>query len=99
MDLWSAKNRASYMCITVHYLVYERPDEKQDMVLKSSILAFHQLKGKHTGKNIADTVTKLLVRADIDPRQVCYCVLHYTDSSKLIYKSTGLILDSRQRKQ
>lgn len=69
------------------------------MVLKSSILAFHQLKGKHSGKNIADTVTNLLKRADVDLQQVCYRLLHYTCSSKLIFKFSGLLLDPGQCRQ
>lgn len=72
MDIWSAKSRASFLCITVHYLVYDKPDTKQGITLMSSILAFHKLQGEHSGENIAHTVTDLLRRAGIDPAQVSY---------------------------
>lgn len=70
IDLWSSKNRTSYLCITVHYLAYEDPIKKENLSLRSSILAFHPMYGKHTGQNIAETVTRLLVRAGIDPKKV-----------------------------
>lgn len=76
MDIWSSQNRSSYLCITIHYLIYERPEAKSGLVLKSSILAFHNLRGKHSGENISKAVTALLRRAEINPEEVrisIYC--------------------------
>lgn len=57
--------------MTVHWIAYERPAEKQDIVMKSSLLAFQQITGKHTGKRLAEVVFKLLQRAEINGGEVC----------------------------
>lgn len=48
----------------MHWVANNKPNN-QDLVLKSSILAFHPLHGKHSGKAIADVIYALLERADI----------------------------------
>lgn len=97
MDIWSAKSRASFLCITVHYIVYDKPATKQDITLKSSILAFHKLQGEHSGENIANSVTKLLVQAGIDPSQVQYFFSVTFIANKLIDISSASFLDHGQR--
>lgn len=67
MDIWSDKKRQSYICITVHWVAYNSQlgDGHGPLVLKSSLLAFHPLHGKHSGKAIANVVYSLLKRANI----------------------------------
>lgn len=77
-DIWSDRRRQSYICVTVHWIAYERPTVQQDLVLKSSLLAFHPITGQHTGRRIAEVVFKLLQRAGInggDVRTDFYCVM------------------------
>jgi hypothetical protein len=57
--------------VTVHWLAYERPAEKQNITLKSSLLAFHPITGNHTGKRIAEVIFKLLKRAGVNGGDVC----------------------------
>jgi hypothetical protein len=59
-DIWSDQCRQSYICVTVHWIAYERPTEQQSLVLKSSFLAFHPITGQHTGRRIAEVIFKLL---------------------------------------
>lgn len=63
-DIWSNKRRQSYLCITVHWVANNKPNN-QGLVLSSSLLAFHPLHGKHSGKAIAEVIYSLLERADI----------------------------------
>ena len=63
-DIWSNKRRQSYLCITVHWVAYNKPNN-QGLILKSSLLAFHPLHGKHSGKAIAEVIYSLLERADV----------------------------------
>jgi hypothetical protein len=70
-DIWSDRRRQSYICVTVHWLAYERPTEKQNLALKSSLLAFHPITGNHTGRRIAEVVFKLLQRAGVNGGDVC----------------------------
>ena len=67
MDIWSDKKRQSYICITVHWVAYNSQlgDGHGPLVLKSSLLAFHPLHGKHSGKAIANVVYSLLKRENI----------------------------------
>jgi hypothetical protein len=64
--MWSDKRRRSYICITVHWIKFERPAERTGLVLKSSLLAFHALPGRHTGHRIAQAVYQLLKRAGVN---------------------------------
>jgi hypothetical protein len=65
-DMWSDRHRRSYICITVHWIAYERPTEQAGLVFKSSLLAFHALPGRHTGPRIAQAVYQLLDRAGVN---------------------------------
>jgi hypothetical protein len=74
MDIWSDKKRQSYLCITVHWVAYSQSDNQGPLVLKSSLLAFHALHGRHTGGAITDIVYALLERAGVTG-DVCVAVI------------------------
>ncbi|KAF8229221.1 hypothetical protein L208DRAFT_1220560, partial [Tricholoma matsutake] len=63
-DIWSNKQQQSFLCITVHWVANDKPND-QHLILKSSLLAFHPLHGKHSSKAIADVIYALIKRADI----------------------------------
>jgi hypothetical protein len=65
-DMWSDRHHQSYICITVHWIAYERPAERAGLVFKSSLLAFHALPGRHTGPRIAQAVYQLLDCAGVN---------------------------------
>ncbi|KAF8235363.1 hypothetical protein L208DRAFT_1037491, partial [Tricholoma matsutake] len=64
-DIWSDKKHQSFLCITVHWVAYSQPDNQGALILKASLLAFHALHGRHTGKAIANIVYALLQRVGI----------------------------------
>ena len=63
-DIWSDRCHQSFLCIMVHWIGYDKPND-QGLALKSSILAFHPLHGKHSGVRIAEVVYHLLGRAGL----------------------------------
>ena len=66
-DAWTSKAYDPYLAITVHYIdsPADQPDEWQ---LKSKVLAFQELPGRHNGENLATTLTKVLDRYDIQDK-------------------------------
>jgi hypothetical protein len=62
-DLWSDKNLRSYICITAHWIARNKRSKQQE--LKTALIAFHNVTGKHDGANLAAVVLQLLDRAGI----------------------------------
>jgi hypothetical protein len=62
-DLWSDKNLRSYICITAHWIA--RNKRSKQLELKTALIAFHNVTGKHDGANLAAVVLQLLDRAGI----------------------------------
>jgi len=62
-DLWSDKNLRSYLCITAHWIA--RNKRSSQLELKTALIAFHNVTGKHDGANLAAVVLQLLDRAGI----------------------------------
>jgi hypothetical protein len=59
MDIWSDAKMQSFLAMTAHWIARDNNTLK----LKSSLIAFHRIWGKHTGKNLAAIVLSLLDRA------------------------------------
>ena len=52
VDTWTSEPRDLYLSITGHYI--DAPaDNPKDWQLKTEQLAFEEIKGRHTGKNMA----------------------------------------------
>jgi len=67
----------------VHWLAYEKPEKKENLVLKSSLLAFHPVYGKHSATNLAGLFYKLLQRAGVNGGNVRYLFHHLMDFQSL----------------
>jgi len=75
-DLWSDRQRRSYMCITAHWIA--RNKRSHSLELKSALIAFHHVQGAHDGVNLGRTTMKLLDRAEVTPKVRCpHSHLHY----------------------
>lgn len=62
-DLWSNKNLCSYLCITAHWLANNPQTGKTE--LRTTLIAFHNISGKHNGVNLVKITLQLLDRASI----------------------------------
>lgn len=63
LDLWSDKNRRSYLAITAHWVA--KHSDTDALRLKTALIAFHRFYGKHDGESLANTVLALLDRAGV----------------------------------
>ena len=64
-DLWTSGNNFSMMALTVTFLTY-------DFVMKEVTLGFRELKGEHTGINLANVFLSILTEFGLEQR-VSYC--------------------------
>jgi hypothetical protein len=68
-DIWSSGVLRPYFAITGHWIAMIDGALK----LKSALLAFHRLRGAHTGKRLAQITRHLLNRVGIiELKKVCY---------------------------
>lgn len=62
-DIWAGGNSQDYLAITAHWIAATKGSSL--LTLKSALIAFHQLRRNHTGKELARTVIALLDRAGV----------------------------------
>lgn len=62
-DVWSDQNRRPFLAMTAHWIA--KVEGTTALQLKTALIAFHYLRGRHDGKTLAETVLKLLDRAQI----------------------------------
>ena len=76
-DLWSDSVLKAYMAITAHYLL----EDNGKLLLRSGLIAFHHIPGKHDAKTLAQHFVALTDRAGITTnvctQQLC-CVRFLT---------------------
>ena len=63
MDIWSSQLRRSFLAVTAHWI--GRDETTQCLEYVSSLIAFHNLQGSHSGERIARTILPLLNRIGI----------------------------------
>ena len=75
-DAWTLQPGDPYLSITGHY-IDAPPSQPDDWELKTEQLAFEEIKGRHTGKNMAEIISHTVERYElqgkvsfIDP--LCY---------------------------
>lgn len=71
-DVWSDQNLQPFLAMTAHWVA--KVEGTTALQLKTALIAFHRLRGRHDGKTLAETVMKLLDRAQIT---VKVRLLHY----------------------
>jgi hypothetical protein len=67
-DAWSDSNRKPYLCVTAHWVGREKSTRR--LVLRSALLAFHRIIGRHDGENMAQALLHILARAGVT-HKVC----------------------------
>ena len=63
MDMWSNRNRRSYLAITAHWIA--SIEDSTALRLKTALIAFHRLRGRHDRSSLAAVVLQLLDRAGV----------------------------------
>lgn len=75
MDIWSDKNRQSYLAITAHWIA--NVEGTTALQLKASLIAFHRLLGGHDGVSLATTVLALLDQAGVTLKVIFYNIYQF----------------------
>jgi hypothetical protein len=91
-DLWSDKNLRSYLCITTHWLAHNPVTDKLE--LRTALIAFHNVTGKHDGVNLARIVLHLLDRAGITAN-LGHITLDNADNNKTFMEELQHLLEAR----
>jgi len=63
-DAWTSKSYDPYLAITAHYIDSQKGDP-YEWQLKSKILGFEELLGRHSGENMATTISNVLDTYDM----------------------------------
>ncbi|PPQ85072.1 hypothetical protein CVT26_005196 [Gymnopilus dilepis] len=66
-DAWTSKAYDPFLAITAHYIDSPK-DQPREWQLKSKVLAFEALKGRHTGANMATTISEVLDQYEINDK-------------------------------
>ena len=62
-DIWSDQNRRPFLAMTAHWIA--KDEGSNALELKTALIAFHRIHGKHDGEMLAGAVLDLLDRARI----------------------------------
>ena len=62
-DIWSTKARYPYLAITAHWI--HRDKSTNGLQLRSTLIAFHRLRGSHNGARLARIALHLLDRVGV----------------------------------
>src|SRR5258708_1846616 len=83
MDVWSDQNLQSYLAMTVHWIA--RVEQADGLKLRTVLITFHCLTGRHDGKSLAKIVLHLLDRAGITSKVRSVTVLSFTIISNCFF--------------
>lgn len=82
MDLWSDPNLTSYMAVTAHWM--EGIEQQSNsgihysLRLRSNLIGFLRLPGRHTGNHLAAAFLFILERLNIVEKVFYYVYICYT---------------------
>jgi len=62
-DVWSNGNLASFLAITSHWIACD--NATSSLSLKAALIGFQRLKKRHTGRNLARAILRVIDRAGI----------------------------------
>ena len=62
-DIWSDQTRQPYLAITAHWI--SECEGTGALELKTALIAFHRLLGRHDGRSLASIILELLDRAGV----------------------------------
>jgi hypothetical protein len=67
-DIWSNQSRHSFLAVTAHWV--ERDEPTRHLKLRAALIAFHRLRGSHTGQRLARIALNILDRVGVTDK-VC----------------------------
>ena len=71
MDMWSDQNLRPYLAMMAHWIA--EVEGTTALHLKSALIAFHCLRGRHNGKSLTKVIMQLLDRAGVTMKvRLCF---------------------------
>lgn len=70
MDMWSDENLTPFMGVTAHYINVDKAMGSMRLQLRSHLIGFHEVLGRHTGQHLAQMLLHILDRLEIT-QKVC----------------------------
>ena len=70
LDGWSFLAHDPYLGVTVHW-VHSMPESPTEWSLHTLLLAFREVKGNHSGENLAKIVMEIFIEAGLS-HKVCH---------------------------
>ena len=67
-DIWSNQNRLPFLALTAHWI--SKVEGTSSLKFKSGLIAFHHLRGQHTGALLAKILIGLLDRAAVTSKAI-----------------------------
>src|SRR5258708_8054336 len=83
MDIWSDQNLQSYLAMTAHWIA--RVEQTNGLKLRTVLITFHCLTGRHDRKLLAKIVLHLLDRAGITSKVHSVTALSFTIISNCFF--------------
>lgn len=77
IDAWTSKAMQSFLGVTAHYI-------DDSWSLKSTILDFKKVIGKHSGKNMAEHLVKILTEYTLSPKLLCITADNASNNNTLM---------------
>lgn len=77
-DIWSRQNLESYMAVTAHYCA--KSSKTGNLLLKSQLVAFRNLRGSHTGINIGKEFVRIVKEIGC-LHKVCHLLFKFSANS------------------
>jgi len=76
MDMWSDPNLSPFMAVTAHWIeaksVSTPNGQQYQLNLRSDLIGFHRVPGRHTGEHLAHAFIYVLDRIQIADKVHCF---------------------------
>lgn len=89
LDIWTSPSQDPFLCATLHFI-------DQNWVLKSQVIAFRYIPGRHSGVNMALVLEEIVNEYQIKERILTVTMDNASNNDKLVDEliAEGIIVDS-----
>ena len=89
LDIWTSPSQDPFLCVTLHFI-------DQNWILKTQVIAFRYIPGKHSGANMALVLENILKEYQIEDRILSITMDNASNNDKLVGEliKKGIIRDA-----
>lgn len=91
LDIWTSPSQDPFLCVTLHFI-------NLDWILKSQVIAFRYIPGKHSGVSIAVVLEEIVKEYEIKERILTVTMDNASNNDKLVDEliAKGIIVDAER---